>query len=335
MKVAVIGAGIAGVTLASQLEKSGVEVSVYEKSRGIGGRMSNRHEEWGRVELGAQYFTARDSRFIEQVEQWQQAGLVEQWHLQPHVIDQEQISQSPDQTPRFVGMPTMNAPVKQLAEPLDVFFQHRVDSIAKTGEQWFLSFTNYTKAGPFDAVALCIPQAQALHLAQDLLDAAQLSQLQERELRPVWAVALQSDNQELKTCEVDAAFVKNSPIDWLCQHNKKPGREADPQSSVWTLHFSPTWTSEHLQATPEQLTEIAAQQLARLLQLSQPLSISNLSTQRWLYAKGEMEHATDNGFVLLSNGLAFCGDWLQAGRVEGAYLSGLSLANEMDKHWLN
>ncbi|HPG28302.1 MAG TPA: NAD(P)-binding protein, partial [Myxococcota bacterium] len=40
MRIAVIGAGIAGATVASRLHAAGVEVEVFEKARGPSGRMS-------------------------------------------------------------------------------------------------------------------------------------------------------------------------------------------------------------------------------------------------------------------------------------------------------
>ena len=42
--VAVIGAGITGITLANLLQKK-VNLTIFEKSRGVGGRMSTRRAE--------------------------------------------------------------------------------------------------------------------------------------------------------------------------------------------------------------------------------------------------------------------------------------------------
>lgn len=40
LNIAIIGAGIAGITAARTLAKAGHHVHVFEKSRGAGGRMS-------------------------------------------------------------------------------------------------------------------------------------------------------------------------------------------------------------------------------------------------------------------------------------------------------
>ncbi|WP_269139402.1 FAD-dependent oxidoreductase [Burkholderia vietnamiensis] len=42
--IAIVGAGIAGLACARVLSDAGHHVTVYEKSRGVGGRMSTRRE---------------------------------------------------------------------------------------------------------------------------------------------------------------------------------------------------------------------------------------------------------------------------------------------------
>ena len=45
--VAIIGAGISGLSCANRLESLGFQVKIYEKSRGVSGRMSTRKvEDW-------------------------------------------------------------------------------------------------------------------------------------------------------------------------------------------------------------------------------------------------------------------------------------------------
>ena len=56
-KIAVIGAGITGLHLARQLSDV-FDVTVFEKSRGLGGRMCARRTEAHQFDHGAQYFTA-------------------------------------------------------------------------------------------------------------------------------------------------------------------------------------------------------------------------------------------------------------------------------------
>ena len=75
--IAVVGAGIAGITCARTLVQAGHTVTVFEKSRGAGGRMSCRTTEHGGFDHGAQYFTVRDARFARALETT--PGLCKRW----------------------------------------------------------------------------------------------------------------------------------------------------------------------------------------------------------------------------------------------------------------
>ncbi|MDO9191527.1 MAG: FAD-dependent oxidoreductase, partial [Undibacterium sp.] len=55
MQIAIVGAGISGLTAARQLQSQGHTVTVYEKSAGVSGRMSTRLTEFGGFDHGAQY----------------------------------------------------------------------------------------------------------------------------------------------------------------------------------------------------------------------------------------------------------------------------------------
>lgn len=57
--LALIGAGIAGLSCATALQQAGLEVSLFDKSRGAGGRMSTRRGDDWQCDHGAQYFPCR------------------------------------------------------------------------------------------------------------------------------------------------------------------------------------------------------------------------------------------------------------------------------------
>ena len=63
LHIAIIGAGMAGITAARTLVQAGHRVKVFEKSRGAAGRMSTRETVFGTFDHGTQYFTVRDPRF--------------------------------------------------------------------------------------------------------------------------------------------------------------------------------------------------------------------------------------------------------------------------------
>ena len=61
-KIAVIGAGLAGLTVARELSQYH-QVTVFEKSRGVGGRLATRYAGDYEFDHGAQFFTAKSPQF--------------------------------------------------------------------------------------------------------------------------------------------------------------------------------------------------------------------------------------------------------------------------------
>ncbi len=78
--IAVIGAGLAGLTLARMLQGQ-AEVTIFEKSRGPGGRMAHRRRGAFDADHGAQYFTARSPAFRALIDQAMAVGAVAHWQV--------------------------------------------------------------------------------------------------------------------------------------------------------------------------------------------------------------------------------------------------------------
>ena len=121
-RVAVVGAGISGLTAASRLARGGCAVTVYETGRGPGGRTSTRRAGpdgagW-QFDHGAQYFSAKDPAFRAIVEDWHADGLVAEWTGTFGALDAATGTFVPEETQtkeRWVGTPSMNAVAKGLA----------------------------------------------------------------------------------------------------------------------------------------------------------------------------------------------------------------------------
>ena len=123
-RVAVVGAGISGLTAASRLARGGCAVTVYETGRGPGGRTSTRRAGpdgagW-QFDHGAQYFSAKDPAFRTIVEDWRADGLVAEWAGTFGALDAATgtfVREAPEGTKeRWVGTPSMNAVAKGLAK---------------------------------------------------------------------------------------------------------------------------------------------------------------------------------------------------------------------------
>ncbi len=79
MDTQIIGAGLAGLVAANQLAAEGVAVRIVDKGRSVGGRLATRRIGTAVLDHGAQFFTARSDAFVETVDGWLAAGVVEEW----------------------------------------------------------------------------------------------------------------------------------------------------------------------------------------------------------------------------------------------------------------
>lgn len=322
--IAIIGTGIAGLSAASALLEAGHAVHLFDKARGVGGRMSSKRSEVGSIDLGAQYFTARDRRFVAQVQQWQTQGCVEQWSPLLYNANDGQLSPSPDEQVRWVGTPRMSAIPKAMAEGLTCVLACRVTEVFKGKEFWHLLDADGASHGPFSQVVIAVPAPQATPL---LASAPKLAAVVAGvQMEPTWAVALSFDTP-LAT-PMQGCFVQNSALDWLARSDSKPGRDASVDT--WVLHATSAWSKQHIDLSKEAVIEHLHGAFAELVNCPVPAPSLSLA-HRWLYARPAGAHEW-GALADADLGLYVCGDWCLSGRVEGAWLSGQDAARRLIEH---
>ena len=137
--IVVVGAGLSGLVAAHQLQTKGFRVTVVDKARGPGGRMSTRREAVSLFDHGAQYFTARSASFCQSVHEWQKQGLVASWNGKLAVIDEHGLREAGQDTERFIGIPGMSAVCRGLSEQIhDIRFNWKAERMQRTELGWQL-----------------------------------------------------------------------------------------------------------------------------------------------------------------------------------------------------
>ncbi len=323
--VAVIGAGIAGLSCATTLQTAGMRVSVFDKSRGPAGRLSTRRGEDWQCDHGAQYFTARDADFRAEVNRWVDAGVAAVWTPRLQVLGDESLHAPDLAIERFVGLPRMTAPARFMADTLDVKTQCTIAQFERRADGWGLRSAEHGwLAQRFDAVLLAVPAPQSVPLLEQ--PAPELAALAaSATMRGCWALMLRfSAPLELP---FDAAFVNGGPLRWIARDSSKPGR-GGPE--IWLLHASPQWSEAHLE---HDVDAVAADLLHAFSQLGGRAPQAWVA-HRWRYA--DTEPALEHGCAWRGeDALGLCGDWLNGGKVEGAWRSGRLLARQVLQSFLS
>jgi photolyase PhrII len=328
-KVAVIGAGISGLFAARTLADHGLPVTVFDKGRGVGGRMSTRRVD-GKpcFDHGAQYFTARDSRFERYVQSWLKQGIVARWpdigsdsSSKIIVLNNGKKIEKQDLNSRFVGTPSMNAVCRHLSKELDVQTSTRIEKIESVKKGIRLIDDSGGVLGEYDRVIVSAPAAQAAELLVSFPSLADpISKIQ---MRPCWAVMVSFE--QAVTNDWVGAFIDDSILTWAARNSTKPDRPADAEHIV--LHAGHQWTSENWERDGE---AIAQELLAAFWQASglPPQKPIHIQAHRWKFAI-PVDPPKTRCFFEASSGIAACGDWAGGPRVEGAFLSGMAAAGRI------
>lgn len=320
-RIAIVGAGLSGLTAARALSKEH-SVSVFEKSRGAGGRMSTRYAGDWYFDHGAQFFTARTPAFRAFLEPMVKAGIVRSWNARFVEIDSTGMSRArswDDEYPHYVACPNMNALGKYLAAETDVTLNVVVDRLERLQGRWRLYDADSNALGEFDWVVVSAPAPQAASL---LPDESPLSRHASTvEMLPCFAMMLGFDSAP--DTGWDAALVKDAPISWISVNSSKPDRDGKPG---WVVHASNAWAASHLDDDSVRIERT----MRRAVSAASGHDVSTAAhcgLHRWLYANVDRQARVPQ--VDVDNRLAACGDWFVRGRVEGAFESARRVAEQL------
>lgn len=342
--VAVVGSGLAGAACAAALHAAGLQVTLFEKSRGVGGRMATRrapgldaqgNPQAMEFDHGAQYFGASHPRFRATLRRAETAGVVAAWAPQVHAA-----WPAPAQRQAFVAVPGMPALCRHLLGDLPVQLEHAVQRLQRSGEGWYVVNDQQQSSGPFQHVVLAMPPTQAARLLAGHQDhwADTLATLP---MQACWTLMAVTDEPDWPW---DAVEPSTGPIAWLVRNDRKPGRSAPAGKATWVAHASAEWSQAHLEDDPKDVQAALCAAVAQLLPRAftmlgtatatpaTPLAWHHSSVHRWRYAQPAPCAATALAAECWWDGnlgLGVCGDYFSGGTVQAAWRSGDELADTL------
>lgn len=301
--VAIVGAGLAGIAAARRLTAAGVDVRLFDKGRGIGGRCATRRAGGFAFDHGAQYATARGASFRtalvaagDAAATWDAAG---------------------GNDPRWVGVPGMSALPKALAAGLAVETGRTVTALARDAAGWRLAFADGKAEGAFARLLLTAPAPQSRALLGDLASPATVAALGGVVYAPSWTLML---GFTAEPPDMAATLRPDDPrIGWIARDGTKPGRDA----GAVVVQATPAWSRANLERPAD---EVAADLQAAFASITGVTATPlYAAAHRWRYALVERA-AGQPALHEPSTGLALAGDWCLGGRVEAAWDSGEAAA---------
>ncbi len=321
-KIAIIGAGLAGLVCANMLKEKNT-ITVFEKSRGVGGRMATRYKDSFEFDQGAQYFTAKTPEFQKFLETPIKENIIAEWNPKFVEFDFDKIVSKAkwgEHYPHFVAKPRMNSLAKFLSQNLVIKSQTKIKKLIRENEKWNLIDENENFYSGFDLLILAIPNSQALEIIP-----TNFSFLKEvQNIKMLGCFSLMLGFEKPLALQFEAALVKNSKISWIAVNSSKPERKS---SFSLLVNSSNTYAQENIEKDLGLIKEELIEELSEIIKINCNQSAYS-DIFRWRHANSSKING-DKFFFDQNLNIALCGDWCFQGRVEAAFLSGYSLAKSL------
>ena len=334
-RIAVVGAGMAGSACAAGLRRAGVDVTVFDKSPDLGGRMATRRvsvpgpdgaTQTVAFDHGAHGFAATRPRFRRVLARAVAAGQAAAWQPVVHTTGLR------GSGPCHVATPSMPALCRHILDGATVSVDSAVRRLQRAVDgRWSLAIEGAALAGPFDGVVVAVPPVQAALLVAGHRD-DWAEALAARPMEPCWTLMAVTDDVDWPW---DAAELDHGPLAWLLRNDRVPGRTAAPGRAVWTAHASAEWSAAHLDDEPEAVLGALRQALADALPAigtaRHAVRWHHAAVHRWRHAN-PVAACNDGGEFWWDAelGVGVCGDSFGGdGDVEAAWHSGDELADHM------
>lgn len=315
-RIAVVGAGMTGITCATSLHHAGYRVTMFEKSARIGGRLATRRQgDAIAFDHGAPYLTAVSPGFRRLLDDAIANGGADYWPAQVK-----------DRAPTFsegwvVGTPGMNALLAHAAQGLNIRFDSEVTAITRLPNGWQINTERRPLGEIFDIVICTAPAPQTLRLLSS--ESAVVHALQKVRMTPCWALMVIFDRHV--QCPYDVWQSDAHPLAWMARNNSKPQRNS--ANECWVVHANAEWSRTHLELPRERVAELMTDLLPGAFGRRLP-NVLRATAHRWRYARttaplGE-SYLCNQELTLFAGG-----DWCLGAGAEQAYDSAIAIVQAL------
>jgi renalase len=337
-RVAVIGAGVAGLSCARELRLRGFHPVVFEASDRLGGRCSSRNSRIGWFDDGAQAISGDTRLSTYAAQRPGELAAVHPWTVpatpaedEPKGRDRDKASDEEDTSRTLklvgvVGVPSMFALANAIARPLDIRLRTPIGQAERRGARWVL----HNEAGEIDedfqALVLAVPAPVALPLAQQSPRLAQA--LRAVRYRSRWVLLLGS---ERPVGLPGYREFQGSPIARVAAMHSKPGRpSAVPQR--WFVEADERWSLQHEHDDAETVAELLHDIFCA--HAGRSVTPNYLAAHQWRNAYVETPASLPGQACgLWDDAMRFgvCGDSVVASQIDQVHRSAVALAARMSE----
>lgn len=319
------------------LAKAGHEVTIFEKSKGYGGRMATRYagkDLDSKMDHGLSYFGVKSDEFREFTAELLDKDLVQTWGDNFVAYDGQKIlSSPPNRSGRALYTSTegMNKIGKYLGRWVDIQTESKVGGLTYFGtnrskkRSWMMNLTSSKTFGA-DAVIIALPAPQAYGVVASTIDETNtlkiVRQIDEISYRPAFSLMAGYGSQDVP--EWQGVICNNSPLEFISNENLK----LDTQETSFVIHASESFTREHRNQDEETVSN-------KMLDAFAEIAGGWAATPEWhqlhFWRYSRAEKVLNSPYLELEDEdapLALVGDYLNGNTVDDAYRSGYLLAHD-------
>ncbi len=337
--VAIIGAGCSGLAAAHELRDAGYSVTLFEKSRDVGGRAATRKQQGFVYDHGAQYIkggsqvsdslvTAR-FRAADLLDITKPVWIFDRYG---HIQEGDPIQNA---EPKWNYRSGLNTLAERMAQGLDVRQQVRIDRLQQNVTGWSLFDSSGQLVSEFDRVLISIPAGEAV----ELIEASQVPGVRREDIyallrkatyNPLISVML--GYRPMPRVRPYYALVntdKAHAISWLAWEHEKAPERVPEGAGLLIAQMAPQYSRDHWDVPADEIISDVANRVSTLLNepLQKPIFTDIFY---WRYAlPAEKADAQQLNALVMPEGLAFCGDAFVGGRVHLALEHGVAVAREL------
>jgi renalase len=332
-RVAVIGAGVGGLTCALELCLRGFDPVVFEASDRLGGRCSSRATRIGWFDDAAQSISGATRLASYALQRPGELAAVHAWTVPATPGEDERKGRDWDKNENeedatrtlklmgAVGVPSMLALANAVARPLDVRLHTPIQQARRRGANWVLRDAAGEIDEDFQALVLAIPAPLALPLARESPGLA--AALRAVRYRSRWVLLLGSKRP---VGLPGYGEFQGSPIERVAAMHSKPGRPSNlPQR--WFIEADEQWSLRHEHDDAETVADLLLDNFRA--HAGRQVTPNFLCAHQWRHAFVETPAAVPRYSECLWDDevrLGVCGDSVVASQVDRVHRSGVALA---------
>ncbi|NJN74347.1 MAG: NAD(P)-binding protein [Limnothrix sp. RL_2_0] len=318
--VVVIGAGLAGIHCAQSLSKQGFSVALFDKSRGIGGRLATRRVDNIRLDHGLPSWEILGEHTAKLTKQLLAADMLQPWLVLESDENIPAAWRRGELKTHFMAPDGMTAIAKFLASEITIHRAHHLVELKAESDHWQLLFQNESVVLA-RTVILAMPYPQIQPLIEEFSPLSKrldgISYEPSLSLMLGYAsLSLDFPWQELR--------LDNHPI---FRKIILDGQKRSPQSATLVVQTHEDFAQSYLDA---ESLDAATAQIIETLQNTFDITPPLWSQiHRWRYALPK--NILNCPYLALGTSLPLiaCGDWCLGNGIEGAIASGIAAAESL------